>query len=608
MLEAMRHRGPDGQRTRVAGEMAFGFCRLAILDLYAGDQPMTSEDGAIWAMVNGEIYNHEELRSELGRFGHQLSTRCDAEVVPHLYEQYGLDFLSRLRGMFALALYDSRRHELLLARDPFGIKPLYYTETPRLFLFASEIRGLLASRQIEPELDLQAVWDYFTFQYVPETESIFRGVRKVLPAHVLRVRRDHLEQYRYWSPAFPELPERFPWPEAVAAVRATLRDAVLRHLQSDVPIGAYLSGGIDSAAVVALMRAAGHRPLTFSLGFAGQPRAHDEIPYARRTAAVLGTSHHEIRLGWPDYRDHLPEIVYHQEEPLADPSAPALFFLARAAKAHVRVILSGEGADELFAGYPIYGEAQSLALFRKLPGGARQRLAHLARRLPAGLPGRGFLERGTSPLARRYYGNARLFLEDAKRLLFNGTSGDFLPSWRLTEPVYTEHPGQEDLRLMQLVDCHTWLPGDILMKADKMAMAHSIELRVPFLDREVAALAFRLPADYCLSGGVHKRILRQALAPLLPRDIRQRRKLGFPVPFRRWLRAEGAGYLEELLQSTTVDFLDGQLLLRLLREHRSGRADHGRELWAVLVLLLWLRTFRPMLPLGSPAPLPLGAT
>lgn len=597
MTSAMVHRGPDYGTEWLDGPVGFGFRRLSILDPAGGEQPLRNEDGSVWAMVNGEIYNHRQLRRELERAGHRLKSQSDAEVVPHLFEEHGIGFLRRLRGMFALALLDRSDGTLFLARDPFGIKPLYYVRQNGAFVFASEIRALLASSCIEPELDLQAVWDYFTFQYVPEGESSFAGVLKLPPAHYLRLRGPYLGLTPYWSLSFePAAPGKGPsLDEAADLLDKAMAESVRLHLQSDVPVGAYLSSGIDSSAIVAWMREAGARPRTYSLGFAGQAPERDELPIARRTAEWLGTEHHELVVRASDYRDQLPTIVSHQEEPLGDPSAPALYFLSRAARADVRVILSGEGADELFAGYPIYGEPAGLRLFEHLPPAVLPHLRHLAAQLPASFPGRGFLQRGTTPLPLRYYGNARLFLEEEKRALFRPLGSPCLPSQRLTAPHYADALHLDDVAAMQTVDCRTWLPGDILMKADKMSMAHSIELRVPFLDVEVFQLARRLPLEQRLRKGVSKVLLRRTAERRIPREIAQRPKLGFPVPTTTWLRRELAPFLLDILHGIRPDFLDVSYLELLAEQHTGGVADHGRKLWAALVFLLWYDRFRPRL-------------
>jgi asparagine synthase (glutamine-hydrolysing) len=590
MLATMEHRGPDDEAVRVAPGIGLGFRRLSIRDLDGGRQPMTGERERVWSVFNGELYNYAELHASLAAAGHVFHTTCDAEVIPHLYEEVGLDeMLRRLRGMFALALYDSADHTLHVARDPFGIKPLYVAETPDGVYVASQAETIIAAG-VPADVDPMSVWHYLTYQYVPGPRTMYRAVRQVPPSHRISYRAGQREEAAYTQMAFDPDPT-WTLERAAPAVRAVLEDSVARHLVSDVPVGAYLSGGIDSSAVVALMRH--HQAVdTFSIGFEGATPDRDELPRAGRTARALGTRHHEVRIGARDYRDRWEAIVRFQGDPVADPSAPALYFLAEEARRHVKVVLSGEGADELFAGYAIYHEPLSVASLDRLPPGVRRAIRRAAAALPRGMRGRSFLERGTTPLPERFLGNARIFTEPEKHALFRDglVPPDVLPSWALTADVYAETASLHPTTRMQTVDVRFWLAGDILMKADKMSMAHSLEQRVPYLDPEVFRVARRIPARVELVGGTFKRVLRAAVADLLPDEITRQPKLGFPVPIGRWLRGDLYPLAQDLVESSSEPFLRRERV-RALLDQRVRSAPEDRRLWTVLTYLMWHRVF-----------------
>ncbi len=599
MRETLRHRGPDDAGIAHFDRAGMAFRRLALLDLQGGHQPAANEQQTLWSVFNGEIYNHVELREELQARGHVLRTRSDSELIPHLYEEWGPAFLNRLRGMFALAIYDTHTAELFLARDPFGIKPLYYLETGDHLLYASEARTILAAGVASPPLDPEAVGHYLRFGYVPDPLTMWRGLRKVPPGHFLLVRDGVPQQTTYWVPEF-DPQEGGQLDEVADAVEAALRGSVAAHLVADVPVGAYLSSGVDSSVLVALASQM-QEINTFSVGFEGARSGHDELSDARRLAARLGTKHHEERISAEAYRNALPQIVAAQEDPLADPSAPALWFLARAASGQVKAVLSGEGADELFAGYPIYREPHSLRAVTRLPRIVRQGLRATASRLPDGMKGKGFVERGTTPLQARFLGNAPIF-DDATTAALLGSTVDGLPgaSSELIRPYYDATEGLDDVVRMQTLSCQTWLPSSILMKADKMAMAHSLEVRVPFLDRDVFRVAAGVPLRYRVTSRTTKLALRAAASRVLPTAVAERPKLGFPVPFRSWLDEGMSSLVRELVVSTNDPLLDRRALESVLTEGR--RPDHHRRVWALLVYLLWRDAFVP----GSGAPVGVG--
>ncbi|MHB1505234.1 MAG: asparagine synthase (glutamine-hydrolyzing) [Sulfobacillus sp.] len=591
MTDVMVHRGPDDAGQVAWGEVGLGTRRLSIVDVAGGRQPILNEDGTMALVANCEIYNQHDLRRELEALGHRFATHSDAEVILHLYEQHGVDGFDRLRGMFAFAIADRRRDLVVVVRDPFGIKPLYYAETAQGVVFASEIRAVLASGLVERRIDLQGLWQYLTFQYVPDPGTLIDGVRTLPPYHYLTVSRGAAAVRPYGELTFaPNL--QMPLAEAVTEVRDVMRRSVQAHLMSDVPCGAFLSSGIDSSAVVALMREVG--PVsTFSVGFEEASDAQSELAAARATAAALGTNHHEVLISPDRYADDLARMVWYQEGPVADPAAPGIFFLTEVARSEVKVLLSGEGADELFGGYPIYREPLSLSRLSGLPPGVRRQIHQLGLRLPVGMRGRSLLLRGSQTLEERYVGGAKMFSEDAKRALIHW-SGDIPPiaSTALTAPIYQRFSGLDGPTRMQQLDLSFWLAGDILMKADKMSMANSIELRVPFLDREVFEVARRLPTNLKLADGTTKHVLREAMRSIVPQAARTRPKLGFPVPTRQWFKTK----LRDRVRATLMDSDCGGILNRasveaLWQEHQSTAHDHTRRLYTLLVFHLWYDMF-----------------
>ncbi|HEX9030887.1 MAG TPA: asparagine synthase (glutamine-hydrolyzing) [Streptosporangiaceae bacterium] len=586
---AMRHRGPDEAGQVALPRTQLVFQRLALLDLEAGHQPAADERRRLWSVFNGEIYNHAELRRELAARGHDIAGHGDAELIPHLYEQWGPLFVERLRGMFALAVFDRQSETLYLARDRFGIKPLYLLRTPRHVLFASEARTIMAATG-RLDLDPTSLWHYLSFGYVPDPATPWRDLVKLPPAHYATVRDGEISTYRYWQPSMLPGPDRSL--EASADDCATaLKDSVTMHMAADVPVGAYLSSGVDSS--VLATAAAGLTPLrTFSVGFEQAAGTHDELAAARDLAQWLGTEHEEEVITERDYTEALPQIVAAQESPLADPSAPALWFLARAASRRVKAVLSGEGADELFAGYPIFRQPQALRAFDWIPPALRPALGRAAARLPDGIKGKGYLQRGTTPLERRFLGNAPLFGDEHKlHLMGPALRADGQPqsSYDLLAPRYEAVRGQPDLVRMQAISLQTWLPSSILMKADMMAMAHSLEVRVPFLDPEVYSVAATLPLRHRIAGGQTKVALRAAAARLIPAETALRPKLGFPVPFRAWLGGRLGSWLRELSADCDGSVLDRLEVQRLLAD--QAHPNRHRQQWALLVFLLWHRSF-----------------
>ena len=583
MLSRIAHRGPDGQGVFVEGRAALGHRRLAIIDLDGGPQPMFNEDGRLALVFNGEIYNYQALTEELTAAGHIFATKSDTEVLLHGWEEWGRDLLPRLRGMFAFALWDRQTETLFCARDPFGIKPLYYYEAPDgTLLFASEIKAFLDHPVFEKRLNESQLELYLSFQYSPGEETFFRGVKKLLPAHCLTLDAGGLRVERWWQAEFT--PELSPtdWAQAIDE---TMQDSVAAHKIADVEVAGFLSGGVDSAYIASLARPA----RCYTIGYA--EAGYDEAEEAAQLARVLGIRSRVRRITPEEFWDAIPAVQYHMDEPLADAAAVALYFLNGEAAKDVKVCLSGEGADEFFAGYNIYKEPFTACWYDRLPAGLRRALGAVAERLPA-VPGVNFLVRRARPLDERYYGNTALFTERQKRRLLRHDYRTALP-FDLARPYWQASTGLDPVTRMQWCDLHLWLAGDILLKADKMSMAHSLELRVPFLDREVFALARRLPPDAKADARQTKKALRAAAARHLPMPSAQRKKRGFPVPVRDWLRDPVyAARVRAMFDSpAAARFFQVRQLHILLDRHLRRRQDNWRQIFCIYCFLVWYEQF-----------------
>ncbi|HWH94069.1 MAG TPA: asparagine synthase (glutamine-hydrolyzing) [Baekduia sp.] len=593
MIDALAHRGPDGRGVRVDGPVALASRRLAIIDIAHGEQPIANEDGTVLVVQNGEIYNHEQLREELRARGHAFTTRCDTEVLVHAYEEYGEAFLERLRGMFALAIWDGRRRRLLIARDRFGIKPLFWRARQGVLSFASELKALRHQPGFGTELDPAALEAYFAFNSIPAPLSIFREVRKLAPGHVLTWTPGSEPRVRRWcrvAPAPSSAVRRGQGEEELAGeLRERLRDSVRAHLVADVPVGVFLSGGVDSGTLAALAAEATDGPLrTFSVGF--EEASFDELEQARMTAHRYGTDHHEIVLR-PDAAELLPEIVAAFDEPFADSSALPTYAVSRLAAEHVKVVLSGEGADELFGGYFTY-VADVLAPWLRGPARVArplvQRLPSSSRRVSLEYKAKRFVGAAALPPLERHHGWKEI-LSPALRaeLLGPGTRPDPVDVLRAR---YAETAGAPALARLQDVDVGVYLPDDLLVKTDRASMAHSLEARVPFLDAAVSDLALALPTRMKVRGLDKKRLLRRAARPLLPAAVVDGPKRGFSIPAAAWLRGELLPMARELLAPDALrrgGVLDPAPVQRLLDEHVARRHDHSRALWGVLCFTLW---------------------
>ena len=581
MLARIAHRGPDGQGTFIEGAAALGHCRLAIIDLDGGAQPLYSEDDRLVLVFNGEIYNYRSLTDELTALGHTFATRTDSEVVLHGWEQWGRELLPRLRGMFAFALWDRRADTLVCARDMFGIKPLYYCRcADGTFLFGSEIKAFLDHPSFEKRLNAAQLPLYLSCQYSPGGDTFFAGVQKLLPGHFLTFSDGIVRTTRWVQPAF--VPGDAP--ASPAEIEAVLRGSVEAHKIADVEVAGFLSGGVDSGLLTAL--AMPQRSYTISYA---EPK-YDESFSAQALARNLGIRNRVRRISPGEFWDAVPAVQYHMDEPLADAAAVALYFLNREAAKDVKVVLSGEGADELFGGYNIYRDPFTARWYDRLPPWLRAGLGAAASLLP---PARGvnFLVRRGMSLEERYFGPTALFNEREKRRLLADYAGDGDPMF-LTEAIWDATEGLDPVTRMQQVDLNLWLAGDILLKADKMSMAHSLELRVPYLDREVWALAAALPAAAKADARTTKIALRQAAARTLPAASAARKKLGFPVPVRDWLRQEPYTSRVRAVFSrpAAAQFFNPRVLHSMLNHHLHG-GDCWRQIWCVYSFLIWYEQF-----------------
>ncbi len=586
-LETMHHRGPDETGVTVAGDdVVFGFKRLSIIDVEKSHQPLEYADGRYVITFNGEIYNYLELREELVAQGAEFATDGDTEVILAAYHHWGPESVNRLRGMFAYLIWDRQERRLFGARDPFGIKPLYVLETREGVYFASEKKALMPFlKHGIAGLDTEALQHFLTLQYVPEPATLHERVRKVESGmSVTWTPSGQLTYSRYFRPTFN--PTQVDEPAKLhAAIREVLEESVRIHLRSDVPVGAFLSSGIDSTGIVALARK--HKPdiLTFTVGY--DVEGYSEIDIAQQSARWLDVTTIPTVVGAQEMMDALPRIVWHLDDPLADPSLVPLYFVAEEAAKHVTVVLSGEGADEFFGGYNIYREPLSLRHVSGLPSGVRKGMLAVSKLMPEGVRGKSFLERGATPIRERYYGNARMFTEDEKRKLLREYDPR-ISYLDIARRFYDESAGYDDVTKMQYVDLFTWLRGDILVKADRMSMAHSLELRVPFLDTAVFEVASTIPLEQRITKETTKLALRRALADLVPPHVVERRKLGFPVPIRVWLKNVMHEWALNIVdESGTDDLIDKGYVRKMLLEHRAGDVDRSRKIWTVLMFMLW---------------------
>lgn len=558
MMNAISYRGPDGRGTYFSGPVGLGHLRLAIIDVSAGAQPLWNEDKTVWLVYNGEVYNFPELRQELIKQGHVFRTHSDTEVIVHLYEQYGVECLSRLRGMFAFALWDDKQQTLLLARDRIGIKPLYYVNTGKALVFGSEIKSLLVDPTVRCEVDHQSVDKFLTHLCLPGKESLWNSIHKLEPGHYLVAKNGTVKTRCYWDLKFETSNRWTSMEEAAEAVFQLTRQTVKEHMISDVPVGFLLSGGVDSTVVLSCaVNETSQKLNTFTVGFDGA-EFEDERPYARLAAKRFGTEHHEITFTSKEFWDYLPTLVWHMEEPVCDPPAVSLHYVSKLARQHVTVLLSGEGGDEAFGGYHDYRNYLVLEKIKALGAPARGMLALALRGANGIKPLRKatkFLPFVTTPLPEYYYSRVATpfsFFNRNKDALYTSefrASVSTQKSVGVITDLFQQMKGQPLLHQMQYIDTKTSLPEDLLIKADRITMGNSLELRVPFLDHQLLEFAATLPPDFKVKRLATKRILKAAFGSRIPREIIERKKAGFPLPLGRWMQNELRGHVREVLTS-----------------------------------------------------------
>ena len=597
MMDTIRHRGPDAGGKYVDDDIALGHRRLSIIDISSqGDQPLYSEDGQLVLVFNGEIYNYRELREELIAKGYRFATNTDSEVLIYGYREYGTDLLPRLRGMFAFVIWDKASKTLFGARDFFGIKPLYYAEMGGSLLFGSEIKAFLKHPSFEKALNTAALEEYLTFQYSAMDETFFKGVYRLQPAHYFLWRDGKLDIRRYWDVRFQpdESPSLEDWVKAVSEV---FHDSVRAHKIADVEVGSFLSSGVDSSYVAAVADV----DKTFTVGF-GEDERYNEIGWAKRFSKAIGKQNFSKVISPEEYWGELRHIQYQMDEPLADPAAIALFFVCQLASEQVKVVLSGEGSDEIFGGYNVYSEPNATA-YDRLPRGVRRTFGSVAAKLPA-KRGVNFFVRKGKDLEERFIGNAYMFTPEERKSLLK-IQTDAPDPQVLTRHYYDRVQDADEVTKMQYLDLHMWMAGDILLKADKMSMAHSLELRVPFLDKEVMAVAEHIPTRYRVTRKavtdehtpyVTKYAMRLAAKQDTPRetaDTAAKKKLGFPVPIRVWLKEDAYYNIVKARFESEAGrrFFHTEALVRLLDDHRAGRADNSRKIWTVFMFLVWYGVF-----------------
>lgn len=600
MLAVIRHRGPDGEGVYIDKEVALGMRRLSIIDLAGGMQPIFNEDGTVVVVFNGEIYNYRELREQLRRRGHVFRTASDTEVIVHLYEEFGENCVHELRGMFAFAVWDARRRRLFLARDRLGIKLLYYTQAGECLAFGSEIKAILQHPEVHASPNLEGLSDFLSLKYVPAPQTMFAGIHALPPGHVLTCTADGVTVRSYWDLSFArdQLTEESEEAYAEQFVEL-LRESVRMRLMSDVPFGAFLSGGIDSSTIVAVMSQFLDEPVkTFSVGFEGDGEVFSELPYARLVAERYQTDHHEVIVRPQDLIGLAEKVVWHLDQPIADEAALANYMVAELASHHVKMVLTGEGGDELFAGYARYVGEQLSPVFQKIPVPVKSLALAVSNRIP-GLhrPKIALYALCKSDEAVRLANWFPLFnhdmkatlLSDGLKIALNGTSTDRLFAQYLARTDATDR-----LNRMLYVDTKLWLPDDLLARGDKMSMAASVEARVPFLDHKLVEFAACVPSHLKVNGLTRKYLLKKVSRAWLPAQVIDRRKKGFPIPISLWFRKEARSFVRDILSPSTIrkrGLFNPNCVEKLLDKHEAAFADHGSLLWGLVSVELWYRLF-----------------
>lgn len=602
MLAPMAHRGPDGHGIHLDGPVGLGHLRLAIIDIDGGPQPMTNEDGTVWLVFNGEIYNYLELRAQLISQGHLFRSKSDTEVIIHLYEQYGPECVKHLRGMFAFAIWDRPKRRLFIARDRVGIKPLYYSETPKGVAFASELKAIAADPTFPRDMDLVALRQFFSFFYIPGERTLFKGIRKLLPGHTLLVENGRTTIRQYWDLEFNRSRANRSFDEVVEELHELLRTTVADHMIADVPVGVLLSGGVDSSAILNFaVQGTAKKVSTFTIGFEGG-QVVDERPYARMAAERFGTEHHEMTISAQDFWDFLPKYVWHMEDPVCEPPAVALYYVSKLARNHVKVLLSGEGGDEAFAGYPNYPNMLKLARIGELLGPLARPSGAIASAIGRSFSLPRIARYGDAlgqPTSKYYFSRTAypttFFNRNAESLF----TPEFLKATQEASPAATIETllgANKDRPLLDqllYIDTKTWLPDDLLIKADKITMANSLELRVPLLDHKVLEFAASLSANCKVQGKSTKRALKAAFARALPTNVINRKKAGFPVPYGTWLHSHFPDQLAPLIfsRNSQVSGFFQRVGMEKFAANQQRTGELPKETFSALIVELWLRRF-----------------
>ena len=589
MMEKIKHRGPDDCGRFLSEDMSIGYRRLNIIDSDGASQPIYNEDNTLVLAFDGKIYNYISLREELTERGHIFTSDADSEVILHGYEEYGEEWLNRLRGMFSFVIYNTQTRTLFAARDCFGIKPFYYAVLDNEIVFASEIKAILEHPAYNKEINETALENYLTFQYSVLEETFFKGIFKLLPAHTLKFSsEDGPVTQRYWTPEFAPLKEAS-LERIVNAIDTAVADSIEAHKIGDVEIASLLSGGVDSSYVAAQF---GERDTlkTFSVGF--EYDKYNEVAHAKELAEQLGVKNFDKIISNSEFWNILPKIQYHMDEPMADSSAVALYYATELAGEQVKVAFSGEGADELFGGYNIYKEPLDLKILTDLPRFIRLFLGAIASALPFNIKGKNFFIRGSKSVEERFIGNAMIFSKVEREAIMKNPQGKYSPT-SLTSKFYDEVRHLDDITKMQYIDLHFWMPGDILLKVDKMSAANSIELRSPLLDKEIFEMAAKIPVNYKVNQTATKYAFRMASRNVLPEESAARRKLGFPVPIRLWLKEDKYyNIVKEAFESDAAErFFKVDKLMDILDRHRTGKVDYSRKIWTVYTFLVWYKVY-----------------
>ena len=582
MSKRIEHRGPDGEGYFFDGDVALAHRRLSIIDLSTGNQPMFNEDDTVVTVYNGEIYNYVELRDELVKAGHKFKTKSDTEVLIHGFEEWHTDLPKYLRGMFAFAIYDKKSNELFLARDNFGIKPLYYTVMDGTFMFASEIKAFLDTPDFKKELNEDILQAYLEFSFVPTNETFFKGVYRLDAGSSLLYKDGDIKINKYFKLDFKDKEQTLA--EAVESISEVMKDSVNRHLLSDVEVGSFLSSGIDSSYIVSLAKPA----KTYTVGY--DIDKYDEISYAKDLTEKLGVNNTSKVIKMDEYMEEFPKIMYYLDEPTSDPAAISLYFVAKLARRDVKVVLSGEGADEFFGGYNYYREEVDMKFYNKIPYFIRHFIGKIASLFPEGY-GFNFLVRRGEKLENSYIGVNRNFSEKMARKVLSKEYN--LRGIDVTKEIYKQFAGYSNIHKMQAIDINYWLMKDILLKADRMTMASSLEGRVPFIDKEVFKVASGLSIDYKVTKENTKVALREAAKEVIPTEAYKKKKLGFPVPIREWMKTpEVSDEIRKMFNKEfTSKFFKVDVINELLDEHISGKKDNYRKIWTIYSFLTWYEIF-----------------